>query len=95
MFRGVSSENIRKKLICKICGFVDENIPVHHDRPMTWNMTGSFRKTECLKCQVCGHIVEIPTHCNTPMFYSEAEYRDLPDFTKSDRSSMRSLKEEK
>lgn len=95
MFRGVSPEDIRKRLICKICGFVDENIPAHHGKPMRWHMTGSFRKKECLKCQVCEHVIDVPAHCNTPMFYSEGGYRDLPDLTKSDHISMRSLKEEK
>ncbi len=97
MFRGISSRNSnRKKLICKICGFIDENIPVHHERSMVWCILGSFRKIECFKCLVCGNIMEIPTHCNSPMFYSEGEYEDLPNFTKADYcTTTHSLEEEK
>lgn len=62
---------------------------------MTWNIMGSFRKTEYLKCLVCGHVIEIPMHCNVPMFYSEGEYNDLPNFSKSGHSTMHSMKEEK
>lgn len=85
MFRDVPSENIRRRLVCKVCKFVSEDIPAHHGKPMVWSLSGSFRKIEYLKCQVCGHTIEMPQHCNTAMFYSEAAYGDLPDLTKSER----------
>ncbi len=77
MFRDIPSDDIRKRLACKVCGIV-QDVPMHHDKIMIWSLAGSFRKTEYLKCQVCDQTIEMPKHCNAAMFYSESEYADMP-----------------
>ncbi|NOJ27555.1 MAG: hypothetical protein DA330_06045 [Nitrososphaera sp.] len=81
MFRDIPSDNIRKRLACKVCGIV-QDVPMHHNKVMIWSLAGSFRKTEYLKCQVCGQTMEMPKHCNAAMFYSE--YLDAPESTKKE-----------
>ncbi|MEM2760211.1 MAG: hypothetical protein QXU32_05200 [Nitrososphaerales archaeon] len=94
MFRGVPSEKISKKLVCKVCGYVEEKMPEHHGKTMRWSLAGSFRKVESLRCEVCTYAIEIPKHCNVPMFYSEGSYDDLPKLTKRDYESMQPSEEE-
>lgn len=85
MFRGITEDN-NGKLICKICGYVQYELPHHHGKPLRWFISGNFIKFESLKCVVCDYTHPIPSHCNTPMHYSEGNYLDLPDFTKKDLS---------
>lgn len=83
MFRGVHHEN-KKILICKVCK-LQKSVPQHHDKDMEWMLDGSFRKIEYLKCVACDQRIEIPIHCNLPMFYSEDNgYPDMPDFKRRD-----------
>lgn len=88
MFRGISDLNVKKKLICKICKYVEENIPKHHQKPMKWKIKGSFEKTEYLCCEECDFWKSIPLHCNVPMFYSESEYDDSPKITQKDYDNL-------
>jgi hypothetical protein len=83
MFRGVE-DRVNKKLICKVCGYIEYNFPKHHEIAMRWITSGSFNKEELLKCQKCEYSIPISIHCNVSMFYSEGDYLDLPEFTKKD-----------
>ncbi|MGZ5484660.1 MAG: hypothetical protein ACXWFB_01955 [Nitrososphaeraceae archaeon] len=88
MFRGFSDLNIKKKLICRICKYVEVNIPIHHEKPMKWKISGAFEKIEYLCCEECDYKVPIILHCNVPMFYSESEYNDTPNITKKDFNNI-------
>ena len=91
MFRGFSDLNVKKKLICRICKYVEVNIPKHHEKPMKWKMIGSFEKIEYLCCEECDYKMHIPLHCNVAMFYSESEYNDIPNITKKDFNNINDL----
>lgn len=91
MFRGVSNLNIKKKFICRICKYVDDNIPQHHEKDMKWQIKGAFEKIECLCCEECDFQQNIPLHCNVPMFYSESKYPDIPRMTPKDYVNMNDL----
>lgn len=88
MFRGFSDLNVKKKLICRICNYVEVNIPIHHEKPMRWKIIGAFEKIEYLCCEECDYKVPIVSHCNVPMFYSESEYNDTPEMTKKDYNNV-------
>ena len=91
MFRGFSDPNVKKKLICRICNYVEVNIPIHHEKPMKWKIIGAFEKIEYLCCEECDYKVPIVLHCNVPMFYSESEYNDTPNITKKDFNNINDL----
>lgn len=91
MFRGFSDLNVKKKLICRICKYVEVNIPKHHEKPMKWKIIGVFEKIEYLCCEECDYKVPIILHCNVPMFYSESEYNDSPNITKKDFNNINDL----
>ena len=91
MFRGFSDLNVKKKLICRICKYVEVNIPIHHEKPMRWKIIGAFEKIEYLCCEECDYKVPIVSHCNVPMFYSESEYNDTPNITKKDCNNINYL----
>ncbi|MGH9981872.1 MAG: hypothetical protein ACRD6U_10015 [Nitrososphaeraceae archaeon] len=91
MFRGFSDLNVKKKLICRICKYVEVNIPIHHEKPMKWQIIGTFEKIEYFCCEECDYKVPILLHCNVPMFYSESEYNDAPNITKKDLDTINDL----
>jgi len=91
MFRGFSDLNVKKKLICRICKYVEVNIPKHHEKPMKWKIIGVFEKIEYLYCEECDYRIPIILHCNVPMFYSESEYNDTPNITKKDFNNINDL----
>jgi len=94
MFRGSFYKN-NGILICKVCK-LQKSIPQHHAQDMIWILGGSFRKIEYFKCQSCNHRIEIPMHCDLPMFYSEGKgYPDMPNFTNVDFKSTSLTKKEK
>lgn len=88
MFRGID-EKTQGKLICKICRYVEYNLPKHHGKTLRWFISGNFDKIEYLKCENCDYTQPIASHCNIQMNYSEGDYFDLPDFTKKDYENMK------
>lgn len=82
------------RLLCPVCGHEETPGPIHCGKPMAWTLEGSFRKRESMACRVCGAKIDVPQHCGVPMWYSEAEYHDLPSPTPLDYESMKKAQEE-
>jgi hypothetical protein len=56
---------------------------------MYWVLEGTFRKKEKLECSVCSIRIDVPKHCEVRMWYSKAEYHDLPSPTPLDYENMK------
>ncbi len=77
------------RLICPVCGYEQRPVPSHCETQMHWVLEGTFRKKEKLECRVCGFRIDVPNHCGVSMWYSSAEYHDLPSPTPLDYEGMK------